>query len=273
MKYFIDTEFKEYYKQHKFCSIKVGYPTPTIDLISIAIVSETGNEFYALNKECDLKEVWNDQWLRENVLMAIYKTELSYLVRNENKFSYETMRRIFDKSGLSRFEIKFKILNFINAPQEINSTGISLDDVIVKLTHSDDWRERWYPKEFEYINKHNTFIPKATYRTGYDNKGVQRNRAIIYNRPEFYAYYANYDWVAFCQLFGRMMDLPQGYPMYCRDLKQIMDEFELDEEWKEKNAKEPEGIHDALIDAKFNLNLYNEIIKEIQPKKLFKINV
>lgn len=34
--------------------------------------------------------------------------------------------------------------------------------------------------------------------------------------PRFWAYYADYDWVAFCQLFGTMMDLPQGYPMYCR---------------------------------------------------------
>lgn len=41
--------------------------------------------------------------------------------------------------------------------------------------------------------------------------------------PEFWAYYADYDWVALCQLYGTMMDLPKGWPMYCRDLKQWAD--------------------------------------------------
>jgi hypothetical protein len=43
-------------------------------------------------------------------------------------------------------------------------------------------------------------------------------------KPEFWAYYADYDWVVLCQLFGTMMDLPKGWPMYCRDLKQAADE-------------------------------------------------
>lgn len=42
--------------------------------------------------------------------------------------------------------------------------------------------------------------------------------------PEIWAYYADYDWVVLCQLFGTMMDLPKGWPMYCRDLKQSVDE-------------------------------------------------
>lgn len=41
---------------------------------------------------------------------------------------------------------------------------------------------------------------------------------------EVYGYYADYDWVLFCSLFGRMIDLPKGFPMYCRDLKQVLDE-------------------------------------------------
>src|SRR5215831_4354209 len=31
-------------------------------------------------------------------------------------------------------------------------------------------------------------------------------------KPEFWAYYADYDWVVFCQIFGTMMDLPKGWP-------------------------------------------------------------
>ena len=45
-----------------------------------------------------------------------------------------------------------------------------------------------------------------------------------HGKPEFWGYYADYDWVAFCQLFGTMMQLPKGYPMYCRDLKQLLDD-------------------------------------------------
>jgi hypothetical protein len=41
------------------------------------------------------------------------------------------------------------------------------------------------------------------------------------NHPEFWAYYADYDWVAVCQLFGRMVDLPEYWPMFCMDLKQL----------------------------------------------------
>ena len=38
--------------------------------------------------------------------------------------------------------------------------------------------------------------------------------------PEFWAYYADYDWVVLCQLYGRMIDLPDGWPMLCLDIKQ-----------------------------------------------------
>lgn len=44
------------------------------------------------------------------------------------------------------------------------------------------------------------------------------------NIPEVYAYYADYDWVLFCSLFGRMINLPKGFPMYCKDLKQTLDQ-------------------------------------------------
>lgn len=39
--------------------------------------------------------------------------------------------------------------------------------------------------------------------------------------PEFWAYYADYDWVCLCQLYGTMMHLPRTWPMYCMDLKQL----------------------------------------------------
>jgi hypothetical protein len=62
--------------------------------------------------------------------------------------------------------------------------------------------------------------------------------------PEFWAYYADYDWVVLCQLFGRMMDLPEGWPMYCRDIKQWADELGCETLPLQEGAE-----HHALADA------------------------
>lgn len=67
------------------------------------------------------------------------------------------------------------------------------------------------------------------------------------SEPEFWGYYADYDWVVLCQLFGTMMDLPKGWPMYCRDIKQLCD-------WL-GNPRLPEqgkSEHHALADAQWN---------------------
>lgn len=66
------------------------------------------------------------------------------------------------------------------------------------------------------------------------------------DKPEFWAYYADYDWVALCQIFGTMMDLPSGWPMYCRDVKQLCEDL--------GNPKLPEQTsaeHHALADARW----------------------
>jgi hypothetical protein len=64
--------------------------------------------------------------------------------------------------------------------------------------------------------------------------------------PEWWAYYADYDWVALCQLYGTMMHLPDGWPMYCRDLKQLHDECGR----PNMDAVRMKGVeHHALADA------------------------
>ena len=110
---------------------------------------------------------------------------------------------------------------------------------------------------------------------------------------EFYGYYADYDWVLFCSLFGRMIDLPKGFPMYCRDLKQMFDEralkmtsgeatqieypsvthdvFEFLEKTTngsykidvlKKHEEYPKQLneHNALDDARWSRDLYNFIV-------------
>ena len=68
-----------------------------------------------------------------------------------------------------------------------------------------------------------------------------------YGKPEFWAYYADYDWVVMCQLFGRMIDLPPSWPMYCRDFKQ---QLVLYGNPTLKKLPESEA-HNALNDAKW----------------------
>lgn len=76
-----------------------------------------------------------------------------------------------------------------------------------------------------------------------------------YGKPELWAYFADYDWVVLCQLFGTMMDLPKGWPMYCRDIKQWCDQL--------GNPRLPEqgkGEHHALADAKWNKTAYDFLL-------------
>ncbi len=70
---------------------------------------------------------------------------------------------------------------------------------------------------------------------------------LLYGKPELWGYYSAYDHVAFCQLFGTMMDLPKAFPMYTRDIKQWCDTL--------GNPQLPspgKGEHNALADARWN---------------------
>lgn len=69
-------------------------------------------------------------------------------------------------------------------------------------------------------------------------------------QPEFWGYYADYDWVAFCQLWGRMIDLPKHFPMYCRDLKQLMAAAMVLK--RDLPEQDPGTMHTAIGDAFWN---------------------
>ena len=77
---------------------------------------------------------------------------------------------------------------------------------------------------------------------------------------ELWGYYSAYDHVAFCQLFGTMMDLPKGYPMYTRDIKQLCASL--------GNPRLPEqgkNEHNALADARWNRQAYEFLTAGEQP--------
>lgn len=169
MKYYIDTEFNEF-----FTNPVLGKAYHVVDLISIGIVAEDGREYYAIRRGFDVSRAWgkgggSDLWVRDNVLMPIF-WELSL---DEKKGSYENWLDRNKHTGDAHLEaLKYLVRKF----------GKS------------------------------------------DNQIADEIKAFVGSGPEFYGYYADYDWVTFCSLFGRMIDLPKEFPMYCRDLKQIFDQ-------------------------------------------------
>lgn len=68
------------------------------------------------------------------------------------------------------------------------------------------------------------------------------------DKPEFWAYFADYDWVVLCQIFGRMIDLPKGWPMHCLDLKQEMKSRGVK---REQLPEQGSAEHSALNDARW----------------------
>lgn len=65
---------------------------------------------------------------------------------------------------------------------------------------------------------------------------------------QLWAWYAAYDHVALCQLWGRMIDLPPGVPMFTHDLKQ--EAVRLGDPTMPEQSS---GEHNALADARHNL--------------------
>lgn len=107
---------------------------------------------------------------------------------------------------------------------------------------------------FDYKSTGKCWSDNCPWRNRYEIKDAVLEFCSVekYGNPEFWGYYADYDWVVFCQLFGTMMQLPKGFPMYCRDVKKLCDEL--------GNPPLPEqgkGEHNALSDALWNKAAYD----------------
>lgn len=76
--------------------------------------------------------------------------------------------------------------------------------------------------------------------------------------PKLYAYFGAYDHVALAQLYGPMIDLPPGIPMFTHEIKQLIEDavskdpgFEL--------PKQGSGAHNALSDARWNMMVLKQL--------------
>lgn len=103
-----------------------------------------------------------------------------------------------------------------------------------------------------------------------------------YGKPIFWGEWSSYDWVVFCWVFGSMVDLPNGFPMRCRDVIQYAEDHLGINERDLPPSLETEGKHDALLGAlsvkrrwlcchkfesarKFNKDfMYSNIYKKLQ---------
>lgn len=264
-KFFIDTEFLEGTQKRRLFGIPLWDTKPTIDLISIAIVTEKSDygstaKLYLLSKEFNIKEAWyrwqqrtgegdrnniepREYWLRENVLKLIHD-DLSF---REDKaitplpFTLNNFKYLVNKYGSTNKDIAKKIIQYM------------LDVYFWPPDQADGATKHWNAPFFKQILKHSPM--------------------------EFIGYYSDYDWVVFCWVFGKMIDLPNGFPYYCTDLKQMfeaaMDETELwhknaghhdiTREFLVKSAKmhpmypRNNNEHNALSDAIWNRDLYKYI--------------
>lgn len=214
MKYWLDTEFIEDGK--------------TIDLISIGIVCEDGREYYAINSWCDFSKA--SDWVKENV---ISKLPDSFV--NPQTASPSEIKGMFywkDKPTITR-----EVAEFFGCIGEAS------------LIEPQGWRKsvlKLHSKSPNWLIK----IFQATKVFAYHSKTKTKYK-VCGEKPEIWAYYADYDWVVFCQLFGTMMDLPEGFPMYCRDIKQ-----ECDRLGNPKLPEQGKGEHNALDDARWNKKAY-----------------
>lgn len=75
-----------------------------------------------------------------------------------------------------------------------------------------------------------------------------------HDKPEFWGYFCDYDWVAICGLYGRMVDLPNEFPKFCLDLKQEMHRMNVD---RHDLPTQDGTAHHALADARWIRNAYN----------------
>ena len=194
MKYFLDTEFIEGTQKKWF-----GQTKPTIDLISIGIVCENGREYYAISKDFNLKEAWNRFQRKEQ---TIFEKQNAFKGKKEYWIRDNVLKSIYTE--LEKKEID----NYKGFTDPIYDLELSFNYSCLK-------------RLIKKYGKSNKQIAEDIKDFVFKGQG-QKIR--FDNSIQFYGYYSDYDWVVFCWLFGKMIDLPKGFPMYCIDLKQILDE-------------------------------------------------
>lgn len=186
---------------------------------------------------------YNDasDWVKKNVIIPAYTNMVHGDQRN-----YCSEENFHKSYGKTNDQIALDIFRFVNP---------------LAKTLSDD-----HLKELSILGM-SYFIDSAIGSVPFEN-------------PDFVAYYADYDWVLLCSIFGTMMQLPKGFPMYCIDLKQMLDAKarsygrisaeNYNKEIHEKALNYIKGKvdypkntdeHIAIADARWNFELYKFLME------------
>lgn len=218
MKYFLDTEFIEGKQSETFLGFKYGKTKPTIDLISIGIVSEDC---------CDFKEKGAGHINEELGNYCCDKHKLPF-----QKEYYAISKDFNLKEAWNRYNIKQEWYSLDDSNQSTRDIKVYwLRDNVLKPIY-DELFHKWCTDtnsltgdEFVYFNYSN--LKKLITKYGKTNKQIAEEIKEFTGTEdviEFYGYYSAYDWVAFCWLFNKMIELPKGYNWVCKDLKQMLDD-------------------------------------------------
>jgi hypothetical protein len=115
---------------------------------------------------------------------------------------------------------------------EFNENGVVIDLLSIGIV-AEDGREYYAESSEADLAYANAFTIQNVYP--YLNPDLQKPKKEIANEiksfllydknPEIWGWYGAYDWIVLCQLYGRMVDLPKGFPMYIKDLKSYVDDF------------------------------------------------
>lgn len=183
----------------------------TIDLISIGMVTDDGREYYAVNGDLD-DTTQHDPDLRGGYIGKTPWDRIMaepWLVKN-----VVPSLPLLDRKHLDKHLKGVPLF----APRPV------LD--FVRLDHTDTTVK---PRQV-IANEVRDFLRAA----GPD--------------VELWAWYGAYDHVALCWLWGKMIDLPDGVPMWTNDLRQ-----ERHRLGNPEMPKRAAGEHNALEDARHNL--------------------
>lgn len=78
---------------------------------------------------------------------------------------------------------------------------------------------------------------------------------------ELWGYYSAYDHVVLAQLFGRMVDMPDGVPWFTQDIRQLKEMLLRNEGLRYEFPKQEEQEHHALNDAWWTRTAYYDIMR------------
>ncbi len=250
--YYIDFEFHSYAKPVLF-----GSAIDTIEPISIGMVSHDDREYYAVCNSFDVKAAWNNDWLRQNVLVGIFY-ELAYKEFHMTHFKDEWHRNgipitldIFKAFMADDLKWFTKLISKYGKSHEQIS-----NEIISFVYPLEEW-QKIHPESF--IDQGCLCPSLGVYYTVKELLEYSKEKL---PHPEFYGYMSAFDYICLTDIMGGMSKWPSGWKYYFNDLAQSID-YKINLIGTDLRVLETYPVdsnnHNALQDAKYNKQLHEFI--------------